>query len=246
MDNINAGSHRGWGLVLAGIFLALGIAIAGYFVGQTMFNAKVALNTAEAKGLAERRVVADRANWSVSFSVAGKKKADIPGLYQISEKHQQTIINLLNENGFDSEEIEIGVLNYGYQEFRDENQKLVDEKHYLEGSISVETNKVRLVAEVRAKVNKLIAQGIDIQNQAPTYRFTQLNEIKPAMLSEATKNARIAANEFASNAGVTVGGIRTARQGSFYIRDAGEDYGDTRKIEKDVRVVTNITFYLTD
>ena len=73
-----------------------------------------------------------------------------------------------------------------------------------------------------------------------------LNEIKPDMLREATKNARIAANEFAENAGVKVGGIRDARQGSFYVRDAGSDYGDTSKIEKDVRVVTTITFYLTE
>ena len=65
------------------------------------------------------------------------------------------------------------------------------------------------------------------------------------MLKESTKNARLAANEFAANAGVQVGGIRSARQGSFIIRDVGENYGDTAKIDKDVRVVTNITFYLT-
>jgi hypothetical protein len=66
------------------------------------------------------------------------------------------------------------------------------------------------------------------------------------MLREATKNARIAANEFAENAGVEVGSIRSARQGNFYIRDAGEEYGDTAKIEKEVRVVTTIDFYLTE
>ncbi|MEM9622794.1 MAG: SIMPL domain-containing protein, partial [Pseudomonadota bacterium] len=70
--------------------------------------------------------------------------------------------------------------------------------------------------------------------------------IKPSMLKEATKNARLAANEFAANAGVQVGGIRDARQGGFIVRDVGEDYSDTAKIDKDVRVVTTITFYLTD
>jgi len=95
-------------------------------------------------------------------------------------------------------------------------------------------------------VNKLIAQGINISNEAPSYRFTRLNDIKPDMLREATKNARIAANEFAESAGVSVGGIRSARQGGFNIRDAGEEYGDTKKIEKDVRVVTTVMFYLTD
>ncbi|WP_444996662.1 SIMPL domain-containing protein [Aliikangiella sp. IMCC44359] len=234
------------GIVLLGVFLACGLATSGYFIGQTMFNAKVALNTAEAKGLAERRVEANRANWSISFSVVGQTKEEIPSLYDKSEKQQNIIIDLLKKNGFDDTEIEVGVLNYENREFRDENQKVVDQKHYLTGSINIETEKVRLVSSVRIKVNKLIAQGIDVKNHAPAYRFTLLNEIKPDMLKEATKNARIAANEFAENAGVKVGGIRSARQGSFYVRDAGQDYGDTKRIEKDVRVVTNITFYLTD
>ncbi len=136
--------------------------------------------------------------------------------------------------------------NYEFLEYRDENQNLVDEAHKLTGTISVESDKVEQVSKVRSNVNKLIAKGIDIENQAPAYYFTKLNEIKPAMLSEATKNARIAANEFAKNANVKVGGIRSAVQGNFFVRDAGEQYGDTAKIEKDVRVVTTITFYLTE
>jgi hypothetical protein len=234
------------GLFFIGLFIAVGLALGGYFVSQTLYNAKVALNTAEAKGLAERRVTADRANWNVSFFVTGVSRAQIPSLYQQAEQHQQTIVGLLKENGFDDSEIQEGVLDYKYQEFRDDKQQLVDQRHTLVGTISVETEKVELVGEVRAVMNKLMAQGINIQNQAPMYRFTKLNEIKPDMLREATKNARIAANEFAENAGVKVGGIRYARQGNFFVRDAGEEYGDTAKIEKDVRVVTTITFYLTE
>lgn len=234
------------GLLFLGLFVALGLAVAGYFVGQTLYNAKVALNTAEVKGLAERRVSADRVNWEIVYKVKGASREEIPSLYKEAEKHQQTIIGLLKENGFDQSEIQLGVLDYEYFEFRDDNQRLVDQTHTLVGNISVETGKVAQVSKVRTNVNKLIAQGIDIDNQAPAYRFTKLNEIKPDMLREATKNARIAANEFAENAGVDVGGIRSARQGSFFVRDAGEEYGDTAKIEKDVRVVTTITFYLTE
>lgn len=234
------------GLFFLGLLLAIGMALGGYFIGQTMYNAKVALNTAEAKGLAERRVEANRANWQIVFRVTGKKREEIPELYEKSEENQQIIVDLLQESGFGESEIEVGVLDYAYREYRDESQQLVDEEHHLAGSISVETDKVRLVSTVRAKVNKLIALGIDLENRAPSFRFTELNKIKPEMLREATKNARIAANEFAENAGVTVGGIRSARQGGFYVRDAGEEHEDTRKIEKDVRVVTTITFYLTD
>tara|TARA_R110002072_G_scaffold242092_1_gene400881 strand:+ start:120 stop:845 length:726 start_codon:yes stop_codon:yes gene_type:complete len=227
-----------------GLFLAFGLAACGYFIGQTMYNAKVAINIAEAKGLAERRVKSDRGNWSISFSVAGIKQDQIPALYELSEKNQNRIITVLKENGLEESEISPGVIDYQYSEYRDDNQKLVDERHTLTGQINVETSKVDVITNARSAVNKLIAEGINIQNYAPTYRFTGLNEVKPEMLREAAKNARIAANEFAENAGAKVGGIREARQGNFFIRDAGEEYGDTNKIEKDVRVVTTITFYL--
>ena len=196
--------------VLGAQLLALGICTAGFFVGQTLYN------------------------------------AEIEALYKQSETDQEKIVSLLTESGFNGDEIKPGIIRYHNRQYRDENQKLVEEQHLLVGEISIETKNVKLVEQGRAKLNKLISQGLDITNNAPAYHFTRLNEIKPEMLKEANKNARIAANEFASNAGVNVGGIRSARQGGFVIRDVGEGYGDTGKIDKEVRVVTNITFFLTD
>ena len=150
------------GLVFLGIFLAIGLAVSGYFVGQMMYNAKIAINTAKAKGLAERRVEADVANWKIEYKVTGKSKSEIPQLYKQAEKIQKTIVKLLKDNGFDDQEIKRGVIDYRYREFRDKNQVVVDQEHKLIGSISIETHKVRKVEKVRANVNKLIAQGIDI------------------------------------------------------------------------------------
>jgi hypothetical protein len=234
------------GLIFLGLFVCLGLAASGYFIGQMMYNAKVAVNTAEAKGLAERRVEADTANWTLRFDLAGGSAANVSALYKKAEQHQKVITDLLKENGFTEDEIKVGVIDYRYQEYRDDNQQLVDQKHILAGSVNVETDKVRQIEKVRGNVNKLIAEGINIQNTPPKYYFTGLNAIKPEMLREATQNARLAANEFAANAGVKVGSIRSARQGSFFIRDVGSEYSDSDKIEKDVRVVTTIDFYLTD
>lgn len=236
---------RATGVLIPAIVIALGIAAAGYFVGQTMYNSKVGINTAEVKGLAERRVTSDRAFWTIQYSVSSRDGSSIPALYERSKTDQSTIIDLLLDSGFEPSEITPGVVDYDHIEYRDEDQEIVDQKYLLSGSIDVETGKVQLVAEARSKLNELIALGVDIRNNAPSYYFTALNDIKPEMLKEATTNARLAANEFASNAGVEVGGIRSARQGGFIIRDVGENYSDTAKIEKDVRVVTTITFYLT-
>ncbi len=231
--------------IVPALLIAIGIAAAGYFIGQTMYNSKIGINTAEVKGLAERRVEADRAYWLIQYTVSGDDAVAVPQLYAESESQREQILALLAESGFSEAELKPGIVDYQRQEFRDENQKLVEERFRLVGTIEVETEQVQLLREARSKLNQLIARGIDIKNNPPSYYFTKLNDIKPDMLKEATTNARTAANEFAQNAGVEVGGIRDARQGGFIIRDAGETYGDTRKIEKDVRVVTTITFYLT-
>lgn len=234
------------GMVFLGAFLAVGLTMSGYFIGQTMYNGKVALNTAEAKGLAERVVEADKADWTIGFRRSWKGESDISEQYKLAEKDQVQIVDFLLKNGLAAKSINNGVINYSKREFRNKEQVIVDHQHYLVGSITVSTDKVQLISEVRSKLNSLIAKGVDLENNMPSYRFTRLNDIKPEMLEEATKNARIAANEFAKNANAKVGGIRNATQGSFYIKDEGEDYGDTKKLTKMIRVVTTITFYLKD
>lgn len=238
--------QRAFSLALPALFLALGIAAAGYFVSRTHYNVRVALNTAQAKGLAERRVSADRANWTISHTVTGASRDDIGALYRRAEEDQQEIIALLTKGGLGGDEIDTDVINYSVREYRDENQNLVEEKHTLSGSVSVETTNVALIRKLRNEVNQLLARGINLTNHSPSYHFTGINDIKPGMLKEAARNAKIAASEFAENAGVRVGRIRTARQGVFEVRDVGSSSGDTRKLEKDVRVVITVDFYLTD
>ena len=230
--------------IICGMLLATGMTCAGYFIGQTMYNAKVALNIAEAKGLAERRVTANIVNWNMDFTLSSSKKSDLALLYKRAEELQKRISSILQSQGFEESEIDLGIIDYQYRSIRDDKNILISQSYSLNAEIELESDKVKLVKAARKELNKLIAQGINLNNHDPKYMFTELNKIKPDMLKEATKNARIAAGEFASHAGVKVGGIRNARQGNFYIRDAGSDYGDTHKIEKDVRVVTNISFYL--
>lgn len=231
--------------LLVALIMATGLALCGYFVSRTLYNAKVAANTAQAKGLAERRVTADLVVWTVSVSVSGKSRDEIPTLYETAETQQSQIIELLKSAGFEESEIRRDIIEHSEQEYRDENQILVEETHRLSGSISVSTTKVEAVAKAREAVNQLLASGMDISNNRPAYHFTKINEIKPAMLKEAAENARIAATEFAENAGAKVGRIRSASQGGFIIQDAGGP-GDTDSLVKDVRVVTTIDFYLTD
>ena len=79
-----------------------------------------------------------------------------------------------------------------------------------------------------------------------SYLFTGLNDIKPQMLEEATKNARSAALEFAKSSGSKVGKIRRANQGVFSIlpREQGGNSVEWQQIDKTVRVVSTIEYWL--
>jgi hypothetical protein len=179
-------------------------------------------------------------------SVSGGSSEVRAVLYDKAESQQGAISDLLVGHGFSESEITLGVIDYTLQEYRNDDHEVVEATQHLTASIHMETDKVKQIREARTKLNRLIADGFNITNEAPTYHFTDLNSIKPEMLREATQNARIAANEFAEDAGVRVGGIRNARQGAFSVVDVGSSYGNTHNLEKEVRVVTNIEFYLTD
>ena len=74
------------------------------------------------------------------------------------------------------------------------------------------------------------------------YSFTGLNDIKPTMIEEATINARQAAEKFAKDSNSKLGKIKNATQGQFSVsdRDSNTPY------IKNVRVVTNVVYYLKD
>jgi uncharacterized protein len=66
---------------------------------------------------------------------------------------------------------------------------------------------------------KDIAFGGAEYNQKAQYLFTELNEVKPAMIEEATRNARAVAGRFAADSKVRPGKLKRANQGQVTIED---------------------------
>jgi len=69
-----------------------------------------------------------------------------------------------------------------------------------------------------------------------------LNEIKPEMIAEATKNAREVAKKFAADSQSKLGKIKRASQGQFSIRPRDKNNPHIKKI----RVVSTVAYYLSD
>lgn len=77
MNPTSESKISGIALVLAALVLAPGITACGSFASRTLSNAKVAVNTALAQGLAECIVPEDQATWSISDSLSGRTKEEV-------------------------------------------------------------------------------------------------------------------------------------------------------------------------
>jgi len=233
--------------ILAAVILALGLMAAGFFPGYYFYKSAVGNNSVTVKGLAEMNVQADIAFWKLRFVVTGN---DLTQAQRQISSQSAEIRAFLLKSGFTDAEIKFGrteTTDLMANQYRSGN--IDGSRFILSQTITVKSNKVALVEKTLPQTDSLIAKGIifDSSYEYPVaYVFTKLNEVKPEMLQEATKNAKEAAYEFAKSSGSKVGKIRRANQGVFSILPREQAFGssESQQIEKTVRVVSTIEYWL--
>lgn len=232
------------------IVLALGVALGGYFIGDGIYRA-MSGRTVTVKGLAERDVVADTAVWNIKINGVG---GDLTILQNEIDNDIAEIHSFLTDAGFNESEIQnlrVQVRDkyagYSDAELKSQNN---DGRYVIDTGVMVRSDNVALVDSVSRKMGELVRRGITVTEDysGPTYIFNGLNDIKISMIEQATKNATAAGEQFAKDADARLGKIKSANQGVFSIeaRDPIDRWSSDEKqsINKKVRVVATITFYL--
>ena len=237
--------------------MALGLIVGGWVLGAEIKATRLSDRYVSVKGLVERKVKSDLAIWPLSYKGAGD---DLSLVYAKTESDKKAVLQFLDQQGFQSSEIELGmirVVDTQANEYGGNNR--APRRYIAEQQITVRTTRVDQVAVAAQKTMQLLQKGIVLSGnpgQGLVYKFTGLNSIKPDMITEATRNARSAADRFASDSGSKVGSIRQANQGVFSILpadqagDAGEpgefggNSGGDSSLMKTVRVVTSVQYYL--
>jgi hypothetical protein len=228
--------------VISALLLSVGIIIGGYFVGNGISNIRVGPRIVKVKGLAEREVNADIAVWPISFDVTAN---ELKELNVALNERLDAIKTFLIDAGFSRENLSATppMITDLHLIYRGGNT-LPPERYKAEATITVRTDNVKLVKETMGKTSDLIEKGVALTGEkyrdTTDFMFTSLNDIKPGMIEEATKNARKAALRFAEDSESDLGGIRSATQGQISITSRDRN---TPEI-KIVRVVTTIEYFL--
>jgi len=232
-------------IITAAMLLAASIVIFGYLLKNAVAGLRESQRSVTVRGLSERDVEADKVIWPLTYRVVGN---DLPALYNTMEQYNTTIVDFLTKYGIYKEDISTAiptVVDLRADQWR--NQSEVINRYNITSAITVSSNDVERVRRAMDAVSELFRKGIAVSSSEYgtsqiQFLFTSLNDVKPEMIEEATRNARQAAEKFAEDSGSKLGKIKSATQGQFSISipDSNTPY------KQQVRVVTTIEYSLKD
>ncbi len=231
-------------ILAAALLLGGGAAAGGYLLGEGIVTARISDRSVVVKGLAEKDVRADLATWSIRFTATGDALESVQARV---EGDGAAVRDFLVAAGFRPDEIasaRLEVTDLLAQTYRQKN--LEKARYIVARTMRVRSLNVGLVNIASGQIGELVKRGIVVSDYGgPSYFFTGLNRVKPDMIAEATRNARLAAARFAADSESRVGGIRYASQGTFEILPRDRGTGSERgTIEKTIRVVTTVNYAL--
>ncbi len=238
-------------MAVLGILLALGMSASAFILGVQAKKAASGQQSISVKGLAEKPISADSAEWLVSVNVWAENYAD--GLKQL-QTQRPVLEDFLIKQGLRKEDFHMSgeVINPHFAEEPLPNGSFRSVQKGFDASVSitVRTKEIAKVVAANKAFLELKAEGHPFDNAAPSFLVSGLEEVKMSLISAATDNARKRAEEFVKRDGVKVGLMRSASQGAFYILAAGgnsdtDDYGgvyDKTTIDKTARVVVTIVY----
>jgi hypothetical protein len=229
--------------ILSAVVLALGVAAGGFFVGRGLFAARASERVVTVKGLAEREVPANLAMWPIVFSTTGN---DLVAVQSTLDASARKIVAFLQARGFAPAEFSLSSPRVTDREAQGGRVRGdTGDRYVAEQTVTLRSPRITPVKVAMQQSGELIRDGVALVRSYEyntTFLYTALDEIKPAMIAEATKDARKAAEQFARDSGSRVGAIRNAQQGFFDIQDRDAFSPEIKR----VRVVTTVQYFLED
>ena len=235
------------------IALVLSFGINALLIGRALQRFKMEDRSVNVKGLSEREVKADLVVWNLQIRFVYDNMLE--GSTKIEEAKKK-VVDFLVQNQISKDDIIIeGISVIDKRANQYENVQQMNTPRYLITQIiQIRSSNVDLVQKVSRMTGELLQAGVVISNNEYgnpiQYYFTRLNDIKPEMISEATKNAREAALKFATENSSSLDRLKKANQGLFTIVDRtaalstgeGGYASSTIDLYKKVRVVISAEY----
>lgn len=249
--------------ILIPTILSFGLIISSALISNAMDKANKDENRITVKGVAERRIKADKALINIVIS---KKSENLDELKKDISEREKLTIDLIKKLKINENEYSIGNLRIqpNYTESSSnvkkssENSATSTETPATSNKISdydgvevisIVTKNIDKAGEFYEKLAELKLQSSNIEINMPEYYITNLEKYKRDLIVDASRNAEIRAIEMLKVNNNEIGELKNMNQGQFEVLADTEDVkkineDESNQIYKKLRLVVTATYLI--
>lgn len=249
--------------ILIPTILSFGLIISSALISNAMDKANKDENRITVKGVAERRIKADKALINIVIS---KKSENLDELKKDISEREKLTIDLIKKLKINENEYSIGNLRIqpNYTESSSnvkkssENSATSTETPATNNKISdydgvevisIVTKNIDKAGEFYEKLAELKLQSSNIEINMPEYYIINLEKYKRDLIVDASRNAEIRAIEMLKVNNNEIGGLKNMNQGQFEVLADTEDVkkineDESNQIYKKLRLVVTATYLI--
>jgi len=197
-------------------------------------------------GSAKTSATADNVVWTLNVSLTRPTVAEAVARVGADV---EAVTQYLTDGGIPKDALVLGsVSSYGNEQWVNGNNTGKILNYRASRDVVVRTKDVQLVAKLSQEIGSLLQRGVTVNNYGPQYYISTLPEMRPKLLEEAMKDAKIRAEAITKAVGGKVGSVQSVRSGVFQVTTPDstmtQDTGayDTSSIEKTVTSTVSVTF----
>jgi len=197
-------------------------------------------------GSAKTSATADNVVWTLNVSLTRPTVAEAVARVGADV---EAVTKYLVDGGIPKEALVLGsVSSYGNEQWVNGNNTGKILNYRASRDVVVRTKDVQLVAKLSQEIGTLLQQGVTVNNYGPQYYISTLPEMRPKLLEEAMKDAKVRAEAITKAVGGKVGSVQSVRSGVFQVTtpdstmNADTGAYDTSSIEETVTSTVSVTF----
>lgn len=240
--------EQGKAKLIGTLAMAVAIIVAVVIGGSALVHRNDGPKTLSVKGGAEQDFVSDLVVWNVT--IQSHSSTPLEGLKDV-ERQQKILANFLTTRKVQESEVVFGPVSYredvtGYYDRNQERYIEIKNGFIVQQTATVTSGRVDEIENVVREVGELIAQDVTATSEDPRYYYTKLADLKLEMVAAASEDARLRAEQIASESKAHLGGLRKASLGTFQIigKHSNEDYswgGNFNTTSKEKTVSITVT-----
>jgi hypothetical protein len=228
------------------IALILAIAVGGGLVKVGAGFAARSANGITVTGSAKTSATADNAVWTLNVSLARQTVSE--AVTKVGNDVAAVSAYLI-DGGIPASELTLGsVSTYANEQYVNGNSTGKIINYRASRDVVVRSKDVELISKLSQGIGTILQAGVSVNNYGPQYYLSTLPKLRPQLLEEAMKDAKIRAEAITKAVGGKVGGVQSVRSGVFQVTTPDstmtQDIGayDTSSIEKTVTSTVSVTF----